>query len=159
MHTEHKIEVEVPRQRLWQFLMDVPVMATCIPGVESVEALDDNAYKGKLKVSVGPISTRFDGRVDVVETDDLAFHASLKASGSDNRLASRVNAHMTMALNEISSSASEIVIHTDLAIIGKLGEFGQPFLGRKANDLMKEFSARLRKKLESQEPRIESPVL
>ena len=151
MHTEHRLVVQTSRQRLWDFLMNVPVLATCIPGIESVEELSANTYKGRFKVSIGPISAKFDGKVDITETDETTYRASLKASGADSRLASQVNAHMTMLLSELSTSSSEICINTDLTVMGKLGEFGQPILVRKSNDLMKEFSKRLKNRLENPE--------
>lgn len=137
--------------------MNVPVMAACVPGVESIEMLDANTYRGVFKVSVGPISARFDGRVDIVETDEASYHASLKATGLDNRIASRVTAQMTMLLSELSATSSEMLVKADVNLMGKLGEFGRPILIRKANDLMEQFSGRLKKALERFEAPTEAP--
>ena len=148
MQMEHKFVVDVPRQKLWDFLMDVPRMATCIPGVESVEIVDANCYRGKLKVSVGPVSARFDGTVDILEMDVQQYHASLKASGADTRLGSGANVKMVMNLKDLAPTQSEMVVGTEVKILGKLGDFGQGVLNRKANDLMKEFSNRIKAALE-----------
>ena len=42
-------------RRLWDFLIDVPTVSRCAPGVRDVEPLDDKAYHGALEVNVGPI--------------------------------------------------------------------------------------------------------
>ena len=48
----------VGSEPLWQFLMDIPKVSGCLPGVESVEKTDEgtDTYQGTLKVRVGPIS-------------------------------------------------------------------------------------------------------
>ena len=50
MNFEHRCTLPVARGMLWQFLMDVPQMATCVPGVEGVTASGDDQYAGRLRV-------------------------------------------------------------------------------------------------------------
>ena len=40
--------VNVSTQALWDFLFDIPRMSVCMPGVEKVEAVDEQTYRGLL---------------------------------------------------------------------------------------------------------------
>ena len=57
MNFEHSCTIPVARQTLWDFLMDVPQMAVCVPGVSDVSLNGEDQYAGKMKVKFGPIPT------------------------------------------------------------------------------------------------------
>jgi len=69
MKFEHSATIAAPIERVWAFLMDVPSVAKCAPGVESVEPLGNDRYRGTLKISVGPIRLALQGDVYIVEKD------------------------------------------------------------------------------------------
>ena len=43
--------------------MDVPAVGRCVPGVERIEAVDGSAYRGGLKVQIGPIRLYLEGTI------------------------------------------------------------------------------------------------
>jgi len=53
-------------ERVWAFVMDVPSVATCIPGCEGVEALGDDRYKAVVKLKVGPIGLSLASEISIV---------------------------------------------------------------------------------------------
>ena len=74
--------IPVDRERLWEFLMDVPKVGRCVPGVEEFEGMDGNAYQGKLKVQVGPIRLCLQGRITVEEQDRSSGRARRRAEAT-----------------------------------------------------------------------------
>jgi len=78
--------IPVTRERLWDFLMDVPAVGRCVPGVETIEAVDGSAYRGGLKVQVGPIRLSLEGTITVEEADRNAWRARMRAEANDRRL-------------------------------------------------------------------------
>jgi carbon monoxide dehydrogenase subunit G len=58
-----------------------------------------------------------------------------------------VNGKTTMTLKELSPSQSELVVETDVNILGKIGEFGQPIIRKKADSMLKEFVENIKKQL------------
>jgi carbon monoxide dehydrogenase subunit G len=42
--------------------MDVNKFSACLPGIEEIKQIDDNAFKGVLAATVGPISGKFSFR-------------------------------------------------------------------------------------------------
>ena len=140
MNLSHKITVAAPRAKVWEFLMDIPRVGKCIPGVESVEALGDNRYKGTVKQRVGPISVTLDGVMTIVEADEQAGRAAMTAEGSDKRIGGAVRAKMTMQVRELSPTETELSVDTDANIGGRLGEFGGAVIKKKADQTMEQFA-------------------
>jgi carbon monoxide dehydrogenase subunit G len=135
--------IPVDRPRLWDFLMDVPKVGRCVPGVDAVEAVDGNAYRGGLKVQVGPIRLSLEGTITVEEQDRDAWHARMRAEAHDRRLGGGIRARMGLTLAPVEAG-TRVQIDTDLAVLGKIGEFGQPFIKKKADALLEEFARNLR---------------
>ncbi len=147
MKFSQRAVIPVARELLWDFLMDVPKVAQCLPGVESVGQIDDTTYQGTLKVRVGPISLNLQGKILVEERDRENWRAALRAEASDRVVAGAVRGKTSMELKEISPKETELVVETDVSILGKIGEFGQPIIRRKADQMLKEFVNNIKKQL------------
>jgi carbon monoxide dehydrogenase subunit G len=135
--------IPVERERLWDALMDVPAVARCVPGVEGVEAAEGGAYRGSLKVQVGPIRLALAGTMTVEEQDREAWRARMRAEANDRRLGGGIRCRMSLALTP-AEGGTRLAIETDLAILGKIGEFGQPIIRKKADVILEEFARNLR---------------
>ena len=140
-------EIPVAREPLWNFLMDVPKVAKSLPGVESVTKIDDTTYQGTLTVRVGPIKLNLQGKIILEEQNKEAWRAALRAEAKDRMAAGAVNGKTTMILKEISANQTELAVETDVNILGKIGEFGQPIIRKKADSMLKEFVENIKKQL------------
>jgi carbon monoxide dehydrogenase subunit G len=140
-------QIPVAREPLWEFLMDVPKVAQSLPGVESVSKIDDTTYNGALKVRVGPIALNLLGKIIVEEQDKENWRATLRAEANDRRAAGAVKGKTTMMLKALDSNQTELVVETDVNILGKIGEFGQPIIRKKADSMLKEFVENIKKQL------------
>jgi uncharacterized protein len=140
-------QIPVAREPLWEFLMDVPKVAQSLPGVESVSKIDDTTYQGMLKVRVGPIALNLAGKIIVEEQDKQNWRASLRAEANDRRAAGAVKGKTNMMLKEVSANETELLVETDVNILGKIGEFGQPIIRKKADSMLKEFVENIKKQL------------
>ena len=143
--------IPVDRERLWNFLMDVPRVARCVPGVEHIEAVDAGGYKGRLGVRIGPIRLSLDGTVAVEDQDHAAWRARMRADANDRRLGGGIRARMSLALTP-ADHGTRLSIETDLAVLGKIGEFGQPIIRKKADALLEEFARNLKEALAPTSP-------
>jgi carbon monoxide dehydrogenase subunit G len=134
--------IPVERERLWDFLMEVPKVASCVPGVERVEAVDASAYKGGLRVQVGPIRLSLQGTMTVEEQDRSSWRARMRAEANDRRVGGGIRARMNLTLAS-EEGGTRLRIETDLAILGRIGEFGQPVIKKKADAFLDEFARNL----------------
>ena len=139
--------IPVAREPLWNFLMDVPKVAKSLPGVESVSQIDDTTYEGALSVRVGPIKLNLQGKIILEERNKEAWRAALRAEAKDRMAAGAVNGKTRMTLKELGPNETELVVETDVNILGKIGEFGQPIIRKKADTMLKEFVDNIKKQL------------
>ena len=54
-----------PREEVWELVRDPKVLATALPGTQSLERVTDNEYAGKMHVRIGPVSGVFSGKIVV----------------------------------------------------------------------------------------------
>lgn len=138
--------IAADRERLWDFLMDVVKVGRCVPGVEAIEAVDGNAYNGSLRVQVGPIRLSLQGGITVEEQDRSAWRARMRAAANDRRLGGGIRARLHLSLAP-AEEGTRLQIETDLAVLGKIGEFGQSVIKKKADTLLEEFARNVRSAL------------
>ena len=125
-------------------MMDIPAVSRCVPGVDGVARIDDQTYAGVMSVRVGPIAVRLDGRIILAERDEAARHARMDLQAADKRINGAVNAKMSMQLEPLDDgAATRLGIETDANVMGKLGEFGQGVIRKKADQIVQEFARNL----------------
>jgi len=54
-----------PKSEVWELVRDPDVLATCLPGTQSLTKIDENCYEGTINVRIGPVSGSFSGRLEV----------------------------------------------------------------------------------------------
>src|SRR3954454_23807438 len=98
MRLDQEFTVAAPADRVWTFLMDVPRMATCIPGASDVREIDDRSYEAMVKTKIGPISASFGCKITIVALDEAAHTGVVEVNGKDTKIGGGVRARMTMNL-------------------------------------------------------------
>lgn len=144
MRTEHVIRVPASRERAWAYLMDVPAAGRCVPGVEDLIERD-GGYGGRLLIRLGPVRLALEGDVRVVARDDAAGTATLRVEATDRRLGGGVRADVTLTAS--GSAPTELRIASEVTVLGRIGELGQPLMQRKADETMRAFAACLERAL------------
>lgn len=141
MELENSFSVEVPIDRAWEVLTDVPAIAPCLPGAKLTE-VDGDDYKGTVKVKVGPIVAEYKGTATFVETDEAARRIVLRAEGRETRGQGNASATITAVLNP-DGDTTKVTVHTDMSITGKAAQFGRGVMAEVSAKLMKQFSDNL----------------
>ena len=153
MKFEQRATIPAPIDDVWAFLMDVQRVAVCAPGVESVEPVENDKYRGTLRIAMGPVRFSLAGDVSIVEQDEANKTAIMLAEAADKRAGGAVKATMRMSLNPAvgtPSPTTELRIETDAQLMGKSFEFGQPIIRKKADQLMTDFAKNIAKALTSE---------
>ena len=145
MNFEHSCTVPVARQTLWDFLMDVPQMATCVPGVSEVVATGEDQYAGRMKITFGPIRLTLQGELRIQELDQAHWRAVGRAEANDRRVGGGVHISATLTLVEHEEEQTQLSIQTEARLMGKLGEFGQPVIRKRADKVVAEFARNVAK--------------
>ena len=70
----------------------------------------------------------------------------MRAEANDRRLGGGIRARLGLALAPVEGG-THLKIETDLAVLGKIGEFGQSVIKKKADALLAEFARNLQSAL------------
>ena len=147
MKLENRCLVPANIQNTWDLIMDIPRVATCVPGMQEITVDEDGNYQASLRVKVGPMGLTLSGSLHIVEQDSLGKEARFLIEASDRRVGGALRADLVMQLVQQEEGQTEVVLNTDTTFIGKLGELGQPIIRRKDNNTMQEFADNLSKKV------------
>jgi carbon monoxide dehydrogenase subunit G len=149
MILDGKIDLDVPVQKAWDFLIDINKFSTCLPGIDEVKQVDDKTFDGIISATVGPISGKFNFRSTIVESNPPE-QMVVRTEGTDSVTKSAVNADMTVDLRRISDTKSQMDYKADVKIKGRLGILGDMVLRATATLILQEFTKRLHKGLGDQ---------
>ncbi len=143
MKFQHRIPVQTSPDWLWDYVTEIPNVVSCIPWISDLRQVGDNAYEAKVKIAVGPISLSMDGKLIVEDLRPEERVGILRAEATDRKAAGRVHARIIVRLEPRDSHTTDLIVDTEATIAGKIGEFGQPILHRKADSMMHEFAKNL----------------
>ena len=147
MQIKDSFIINAPQQEVWNFMFDIPRLSKCVPGIESVEVLDDKTYRGKLVVRVGPIKSEFSGTIILTEVSAPNQIAGM-VEGDDKASASSVKATFTGTLTPVDGG-TQAAFQVEANLRGRLAQFGGPVISATAKKLTAEFAKNLRAQLEN----------
>jgi carbon monoxide dehydrogenase subunit G len=124
MQIEQSFAVRADPDVVYAFLLDVSRIAVCVPGVSSVEEREPDTFVGTMKVKVGPVGMTYRGTATLLSREPAERRATGSAEGTEGLGASRVKASGTMVVTPIDEG-SLVTISADLAIAGRLAQFGR----------------------------------
>jgi uncharacterized protein len=141
MELEHSFTVPVPEERAWEVLMDVERVAPCMPGA-SLDSVDGDEIKGRIKVKVGPIAMTYAGTARFTERDPNAHVITLEASGKETRGAGTASATVRSML-ESQNGHTHVIVHTTLNVTGRPAQFGRGVMAEVGGKLIGVFASNL----------------
>lgn len=57
------------REKVWAGLNDPDVLCRCIQGCQKMDKVGDNSFVAEVKMKIGPVSSVFNGKVDLLDLD------------------------------------------------------------------------------------------
>ncbi len=144
MTIDDGFDVDAPIDRVWPVLRDIPRVATCIPGAEITEIVDDRTYRAKTSVKVGPVAVTYRAVITVESIDDAAHTARFRIKGDEARGRGGVNATVESKATE-QNSTTHVAIHTDAQISGIIATVGGRLVEGVAQKTIAAFAANLAK--------------
>jgi len=141
MELEHSFIVPVSKERAWDVLLDVERVAPCMPGA-TLDSVDGDQIRGKIKVKVGPISMTYAGTAQIVERDEKAGIVRLDASGKETRGAGTASASVRSLLED-RGDETHVTVLTTLNVTGKPAQFGRGVMNEVGGKLLTIFASNL----------------
>jgi uncharacterized protein len=147
---QQSFEVRAPVERVWETLIDIELVAPCLPGAEITEAEGDGTYRGTFTVKLGPTTASYRGELHMEETDASAHRAVMHASGQDKRGQGSAKATVVSQL-EAAGEVTRVEVDTDFTITGRLARFGRGGMIQDiSNRLLKDFAECLQQRIEAE---------
>ena len=134
---DKRYELGVPAQNAWAVLSDLESVASCMPGASLGEKLGDNAYKGSVKVKVGPATAQFGGEVEILSMDVANKSLVLKGKGADKGGSS---ASMELEATIVEADGQSILVGLATVIVnGKFAQFGGRMMVQVSDVILRQF--------------------
>jgi len=149
MKIEGTFTMKAPIQKVWDFLMAPGTLASCIPGAEKMEAVDDTTWEGIVKQRVGPIGVKINFTQTLSEVQPPK-HLKAVGRGAAMGGAGTFTQETIVDLKEIAGGEVEVAYSSNVSMVGRLATFGERIMRAKVNKVGTEFTQNLQKKLESQ---------
>lgn len=111
-----------PRERLWSMLNDVEALKTLIPGVESLEEVAPDTYKGVAKIGIATIKGEYTG---TVRLSDIQPPESYHIQGEGRGKPGHVKGVGEIRLTEDAPGITTLHYSGDLQIGGMIASVGQ----------------------------------
>jgi len=142
MEFENQFDVPAPIDEVYAALLDVQRVAPCVPGAEVLEQTGDDAYKVAIKVKVGPMSMTYTGDVEIVEKDEAAHRAVMRAKAREARGQGTVNSNVVMTLTG-TDGRTQGTIATDVQLSGRVASMGRGIIQDVSARIVDQFSENL----------------
>ena len=151
MHLENSFEVEAPVEKVWSYLLDVEKVVPCMPGATLTETIDEDNFKGKVTVKLGPVSLTYAGKVAVVERAEAGRRVVMKAQATEQRGKGAASATITSTLEDLGGK-TKVDIVQELNVQGQAAQFGRGMMQDVSGRLTRQFAECLQKNMAAPVP-------
>src|ERR1700722_16419315 len=142
MLIRNDFEVAQPVDRVWQFIQDIPQVASCLPGAELTDKTGEDSYRGKVAVRMGPVRLQFAGTANITERDEQAKRLVVNASGAEERGRGQASMVVTAQLSA-AGRGTKVAVTQDLQLAGAAAQYGRGMISDVSAVLMRDFSANM----------------
>lgn len=143
MKINEKVFLDIQPEKLWDVVVDIPVLAKCIPGVQEFTPEGDNVYVGTIQMKVGPLHVNFNGKITVLSVDESNYTLKLQAEATDAHIGSRVKMEEILSVKE-EEEGSDFMIEANVNMHGKVAQLGFGLIRPKVKSTLRDFAKNLK---------------
>lgn len=134
MKIEGEYIFDGPREAVWEIVRDPDVLATALPGTQSLEKISENEYQGEMQVRIGPVGGLFSGRVVISnETPPESLTMTVEGKGKPGFVKGTGNVQL---LPEEDKTLMKY--QGDMEVGGRLASVGQRMMDSVSKSLLKQ---------------------
>ena len=151
MRLRNEFEVGVPLERTWDTLLDVARIARALPGATIEPEAEGGAWRGRMKVKLGPVTTEYTGTARVQDADEDDRVVSFRVEGREVRGQGSAAATITTRLAR-AAGRTRVVVETDMQVTGRQAQLGRGLMEDVAGAVLGQFAGRLEAELRGEPP-------
>jgi carbon monoxide dehydrogenase subunit G len=135
-----------PREKVWELVRDPEVLATALPGTQSLNQVSENEYEGEMHVRVGPVAGAFSGRV--VASDEVPPESyTLMVEGKGAPGFAKGTGHVQ--LMDQGDGTTLMKYEGEMQIGGRIASVGQRLMDSASKSMIRQGLETLNKALEA----------
>jgi uncharacterized protein len=146
MRLRNELAVGAPVERVWEMLLDVPRVARALPGATIEPEPEGGAWRGTMKVKLGPVTTEYAGTARLQDVDEDDGVAGYRVEGRELRgqgsAAATITARVTAA-----EDGTRVVVETEMQVTGRQAQLGRGLMEGVAAAVLDDFAGRLEREL------------
>jgi carbon monoxide dehydrogenase subunit G len=146
LRLSNEFTIAVPPEETWSALLDVPRVARALPGATIDPDAADGAYRGSMRLKLGPVTAEYAGTARLQDVDDDERVASFYVQGRERRGQGSAAATITSRVAP-ERGGTHVLVETELQITGRQAQLGAGRMEEVAGSLLMEFSSRLEQEL------------
>ena len=124
-----------PRDVVWPMLLDPQVLANVMPGCEKLEEIGENQYKGVLKIKVGPVQGKFNGKVTLTDINEPdSYNMDVDGKGP----AGFVKGTGGLVLSDGENGSTVMTYKGDAKVGGRIASVGQRLIDTSAKAIIRQ---------------------
>ncbi|HVC42644.1 MAG TPA: SRPBCC family protein [Candidatus Saccharimonadales bacterium] len=151
MQIENSFAVKAAPDRVYEFLLDVNNVVSCVPGAELSEVVDPSTFKGKVRIKVGPVTVSYNGTARITSRDAETRTATLEAEGRETTGSGSAQATTVMSV-DADGETSKVTLTTDFTVVGRVAQFGRGIMEDVSRHLVGQAATCIQSKLEAPPP-------
>jgi len=135
-----------PRDEVWQLVRDPDVLASALPGTQSLKQVSENEYEGDINLRMGPVAGVFSGRL-VVSNEEPPKKCTLAVEGQGKP--GFIKGTGNVNLMDQGDGTTLMKYDGELQIGGRLASVGQRMLDTASKSMMRQGLETLNQTLEA----------
>lgn len=135
----------VPREKVWQFMLDPEVLKASLPGCEKLEAVGEDEYIATMKIGISFIRGTFTGKVKITDKiEPSSYTMAVEGSGPQGQ----VSGVGKLELDDLGGSTL-VKYHGEANVRGSLARVGARMIQPAAKSIVGQFFDRMEKEAAS----------
>ena len=135
---EKNFQLNADINAIWKVLTNPEIIVVCIPGAQLTETIDEDHFKGKVSVKIGPVIANFRGEVEFSKRDSSTYELVMMGKGADINGKGGATMNMGLTLNELET-CTEAYCKMTVSITGRIAQFGSRMFEAVNNKLFEQF--------------------
>ncbi len=137
---ENEFTVAATPEDTYALMTDVERVAPCIPGAVITGKRDAGGYDAVVTLKMGPMSLTYKGLIEIVEQDDAARTAVMRAKATEARGQGTVQATLSMEIGDAGNGSSNVKVGSDILVTGRVAQMGRGIMTDVAGKMIGEMA-------------------